>query len=105
MFEQYLGPDAKRHQIEALLQGELVRGEKALAEELSAKADPSWLNPANSSSSRTLATTACIFIIVGVFDVVINGQLRAKRGREDSVGEMAAVQPTQKRSANVVAFG
>lgn len=42
-------------------------------------------------------------ILAGVCDVVINGRVVAKRGPGNHVGEMAAVQPTQRRSASCVA--
>ncbi len=103
MFERYLGPDGKRYRIEALLQNKLVRGEQALAEELSAKVEFIVVKPGEVIIEQNADDNCLYFIIVGVFDVVINGQIRAKRGPGDSVGEMAAVQPAQKRSANVVA--
>jgi predicted nucleotide-binding protein len=45
-----------------------------------------------------------VFLILsGICDVVINGRVVAKRGSGAHVGEMAAVQPTQRRSASCVA--
>ena len=44
------------------------------------------------------------FILAGTFDVVVNGRRVASRGAGDHVGEMAAVQPAQKRSATVTAL-
>ena len=43
------------------------------------------------------------FILSGTFDIVVNGRRVAKRGPNDHLGEMAAIQPTQKRSASVIA--
>lgn len=43
------------------------------------------------------------FILAGTFDVIVNGKRVAKRTANDHVGEMAAIQPTQKRSASVIA--
>jgi predicted nucleotide-binding protein len=42
-------------------------------------------------------------ILAGSFDIVINGRLIAKRHPNDHVGEMAAIQPSQTRSAGVIA--
>lgn len=42
-------------------------------------------------------------ILAGVCDIVINGRTIAKRGAGVHVGEMAAVQPTQRRSASCIA--
>lgn len=43
------------------------------------------------------------FLLSGMLDVVVNGRRVAKRGPGAHVGEMAAVQPSQKRSASVIA--
>lgn len=42
-------------------------------------------------------------ILAGVSDISVNGRVIAKRGPGSHVGEMAAVQPSQKRSATCVA--
>ena len=46
---------------------------------------------------------AIYFVLSGIFDVNVNGRRIAARGPNEHVGEMAAVQPAQRRSANVVA--
>jgi predicted nucleotide-binding protein len=38
-------------------------------------------------------------IIAGAFDILVNGRKVARRFANDHVGEMAAIQPTQRRSA------
>lgn len=43
------------------------------------------------------------FLLSGTLDVIVNGRRVAKRGPGDHVGEMAAVQPSQKRAASVIA--
>jgi predicted nucleotide-binding protein len=103
MFERLLGPDAKRHQLAELLKSKLVIGDHALAEELVAKVEFQSVKPGDVIIQQNADDNCLYFVIAGVFDVVINGRIRAKRGPGDSVGEMAAIQPTQKRSANVVA--
>ena len=42
-------------------------------------------------------------ILAGTCDVVVNGRTVARRGPGTQVGEMAAIQPTQRRSASCVA--
>lgn len=42
-------------------------------------------------------------ILAGVADIVVNGRTVAKRGAGSHVGEMAALQPSQRRSASCVA--
>lgn len=48
-------------------------------------------------------TNDVFLIIAGSCDVVVNGRRIATRGPGDHVGEMAAIQPTQPRSATVIA--
>jgi CRP/FNR family transcriptional regulator, cyclic AMP receptor protein len=43
------------------------------------------------------------FIFSGSFGVHVNGRRMSARGRGDHVGEMAAIEPTQRRSATVIA--
>lgn len=42
------------------------------------------------------------FILVGAVNIIVNGRILGRRGPNDHVGEMAAIEPTQKRSASVV---
>ena len=42
-------------------------------------------------------------IFVGTVNIVVNGRIVGRRGPGDSVGEMAAIEPTQRRSASVIA--
>jgi predicted nucleotide-binding protein len=42
-------------------------------------------------------------IIAGAFDILVNGRKVARRFANDHVGEMAAIQPSQRRSATNVA--
>lgn len=48
-------------------------------------------------------TNDVFFILAGACDVIINGRVIAKRGERTHIGEMAAIQPTQRRSASCVA--
>jgi CRP/FNR family cyclic AMP-dependent transcriptional regulator len=43
------------------------------------------------------------FVISGAFDIVVNGRKVNRRFANDHLGEMAAIQPTQRRSATVTA--
>ena len=43
------------------------------------------------------------FVISGAFDIVVNGRKVNRRFANDHIGEMAAIQPTQRRSATVTA--
>ena len=47
--------------------------------------------------------TDCFLILSGTFTILVNGKKVATRGPTEHVGEMAAIQPSQPRSATVVA--
>lgn len=101
MFERFLGPENRRHQIDALLQNKLVLGNQALAEEVANKAEFRVVTPETAIIEQGADDNCLYFILAGVFEVIINGQIRAQRVPGDSVGEMAAVRPMQERSATV----
>lgn len=42
-------------------------------------------------------------ILAGAFDILVNGRKVARRFANDHIGEMAAIQPTQRRSATNIA--
>ncbi|HJW28718.1 MAG TPA: TIR domain-containing protein, partial [Saprospiraceae bacterium] len=42
-------------------------------------------------------------ILAGAFDIIVNGRIVGRRIANDHVGEMAAIEPAQRRSASVVA--
>jgi len=48
-------------------------------------------------------TNDIFFILSGSCSVVVNGRQVGRRGPGDHVGEMAAIQPTQARSASIIA--
>lgn len=47
-------------------------------------------------------TSEVFFILDGFCDVVVNGETVAQRGPRNYIGEMAAIQPGQRRSASCV---
>ncbi|WP_217626437.1 TIR domain-containing protein [Alloyangia pacifica] len=80
-----------------------MAGNSQLAEEL---ADQVELIPAATGDAiiqQGSSENDIFFIVAGTFEVVINGRNVAARGPGDCVGEMAAIEPTQLRSATVVA--
>ena len=81
----------------------LVVGNHMLAEELADKAELSTVSPGSTLIEQGGADNGIFFILAGTFDILVNGHCVAKRGPNDHVGEMATIQPTQKRSASVIA--
>lgn len=82
----------------------LVSGNRELAEELTDRAEVLAVSAGQTLISQGADDTEIYFILAGTFDVVVNGRRVAGRGPGDHVGEMAAVQPAQRRSATVTAL-
>jgi CRP-like cAMP-binding protein len=82
----------------------LVSGNHELAEELADRAEVLAVSAGRTLISQGADDTDIYFILAGTFDVVVNGRRVASRGAGDHVGEMAAVQPAQRRSATVTAL-
>lgn len=103
MKERFQGAEGRRLRIEALAGQKLVRGKDDIAVEL---ADQCTIeeHPAGYELIRQGDHSNDIyFILDGTLQIVVNGHPVATRGPGDCVGEMAAIQPTQKRSATVIA--
>ena len=64
---------------------------------------PEGVSVGTSIIEQDASTNDLYLIVAGTFDIVVNGRIIARRFTGDHVGEMAAVQPTQRRSASVTA--
>lgn len=103
MIDRFLGEKGRRLRIEAFLTQKLVLGDKVLAEELAERAELVPIPAGDTVIEQNGEDNDIFFIVAGTFDIVVNGRKVARRGPNDHVGEMAAIQPTQKRSASVIA--
>ena len=103
-FDRFTGERGRRLRVEALVAQRLVSGNHELAEELADRAEVLAVSAGQTLISHGADDNEIYFILVGTFDVVVNGRRVASRGAGDHVGEMAAVQPAQRRSATVTAL-
>jgi CRP-like cAMP-binding protein len=103
MLDRFIGERGRRLRIEALVSQNLVVGNRALAEELADRVEVCAVSKGELLISQGAGDNDIYFILSGSFDVIVNGQKVAILGPTEHVGEMAAVQPPQKRSASVVA--
>lgn len=104
MKERFGGEDGRRILIDALLEQRTLSGNTLLAEDIA-----THLEILNTVSGQRLIEQGdsgndMYFILLGAFDVTINGKLVAQRNAGEHVGEMAAIQPTQLRSASITAI-
>jgi CRP/FNR family transcriptional regulator, cyclic AMP receptor protein len=93
----------RRRLIDLLREQKMVRGSDALADELSKLVKVKEVRAGEVLIEEGADDTDLYFILDGVFDIVIRGKRIAQRNAGTQVGEMAAAQPGQRRSASVIA--
>jgi CRP/FNR family transcriptional regulator, cyclic AMP receptor protein len=103
LIDRFAGEKGRRLRVEALARQRLVAGNQALAEELAQSVEMRSIPRGQTLISQGGEDNDIYFILSGTFDVIVNGRRVAGRGPGDQVGEMAAVEPAQRRSATVVA--
>jgi CRP/FNR family transcriptional regulator, cyclic AMP receptor protein len=101
--DRFRGDAGKQNLIDALLQHALVRGDHDLASEFAKRATVIEVPAGEKIIAQGDSDNDLFLILSGAFDIVVNGRIVAARGRGDHVGEMALVEPSQRRSADVVA--
>lgn len=103
IINRFLGDAGRPNRVEAMLGQAIVAANKELAEELADRVEVVAVDKADVLIAQDGDDNDLFLIIAGSFGIVVNGQRVATRGRGDHVGEMALVEPTQYRSASVIA--
>jgi CRP-like cAMP-binding protein len=89
--------------IDALTMQKMIAGDVSLAEELARFVELQEIRAGETIIHQGDADNTIFFILPGSFHIVVNGTVLAKRGPNDHVGEMAAIEPSQARTATVIA--
>lgn len=103
LIDRFRNQDGRRRLVEELTHHKLVDGDATLAAEVADRAEVLELAPADTLIEQTGTDNDVYLVLAGTCDVLVNGRPIAVRGPGDHVGEMAAIQPSQTRSATVVA--
>jgi len=103
MLERFQGDEGRDLRIEAFLSQAIVGRDTSLAEELADLAELLEYDTGQTLIEQNAEDNDIFLIVSGSFGIYVNGRRIGARGRGDHVGEMAAVEPTQRRSATVVA--
>lgn len=103
MIERFEGDTGRRLLIDALSSQKIVAGNAALAEELAASVTLLEVEQGKVLIEQDTEGNEVFLILTGTFDVTVNGRMVGRRGPTDHVGEMAAIEPTQRRAATLVA--
>lgn len=103
MLKRFAGVEGRRLRVEALAMQRIVAGNRALAEELADACELRALAAGEVLIEQDGSDNDVYFILAGSCDVIINGRHYNRRHAGECVGEMAAVEPIQRRSASIVA--
>jgi len=102
--ERFEGNGGRRLLVEALKTQKMVAGNAALAEELADLVEVMAVNAGEKIIVQGASDNDIFLILTGSFRIVVNGrQVTAKRQAGDQVGETSAIEPSQVRTATVVA--
>lgn len=104
MLNRFSGNTGRRLRVDAFRRQALVAGNDELAEKLADMAELVEVTLGSSIITQDDYTNDIFFILVGSFAVIVNGREVAVRGSGDHVGEMGAIEPTQRRAATVKAL-
>ena len=102
MKERFEG-DNRTNLIDALKRQEFVGGDAAIAEEMAAKGELVEFQKLDKLIVQDAEDTEIYLLLAGSVSIVIKGIEYRSRNAGQHVGEMAAIEPTLKRSATVVA--
>jgi len=103
MIERFDGDAGRRLLVDALSSQKIVAGNDALAEELAKSVKLLKVEPGEVLIEQDSDGNDVFLILTGRFDVTVNGRTVGRRGPNDHVGEMAAIEPTQRRAATLIA--
>lgn len=103
MLQRFEGHAGKRLRIESLLSQKMVAGNRQLAEQMEERVQLRQLQPGDVLIEQNASDNDVHLILAGSVDIVVNGRRMRSRGANEHVGEMAAVEPNQRRAASAVA--
>jgi predicted nucleotide-binding protein len=103
MIDRFEGDAGRKTLLKALADQRMVAGNTALAEEIVASGELMEVKAGTAIIEQGNDDKDVYLIVAGCFDIVVNGRAVARRFPNDHVGEMVAIQPTQRRSASLVA--
>ncbi|WP_343125832.1 cyclic nucleotide-binding domain-containing protein, partial [Stenotrophomonas maltophilia] len=98
-----LSADGGRRLVAALAEFRTLAGLEVAATQLAEAGELLDVAAGASFITQEDAETDVFFIVAGAVDVIVNGKVVNTRRVGEHVGEMAAIEPTQLRSATITA--
>lgn len=102
MKERFEEKNGKRILIETLKRQKTVNGDEALALHISESIEIIEIPEGTVLTTQGESSNDVYFILMGAFQIIVNGKHLYNRFADDLIGEMTAIQPTQLRSATVI---
>ena len=96
IIDRFQGDAGRGNLIDAMLQQQIVSGNRELAEELADRAEIIEVPEGEAIISQGGNDSDLFLIVAGSFRIIVNGRDVASRGRGDHVGEMVVVEPSQR---------
>ncbi len=103
IFVRFLGPHGKIRAVEAMKDQRIVRGNACAAEELLARGDIKTFMPGDPLITENGWSNSLFFLLAGAVKVMIKANEISFRVAGQHVGEMAMIDPSKSRSADVIA--
>lgn len=103
MLHRFEGDAGRRLRIDSLAAQKMVAGNRELAEQLADIVQLRQLRAGESLIEQGGTDNDVFMVLAGAVQIVVNGRVVGRRVPNDHVGEMAAIEPTQRRAATVIA--
>jgi CRP/FNR family cyclic AMP-dependent transcriptional regulator len=103
MLHRFEGDAGRRLRVDALAVQKMVAGNRELAEHLADIVQLRLLRAGETLIEQDGTDNDMFMVLAGLVQIVVNGRVVGHRVSNDHVGEMAAIEPTQRRAASVIA--
>ncbi len=103
MLERFEGEAGRRLRLEALASQKLIAGNRDLANRLVDSTTLIAVPKGHTLIEQGASDNDVYLIFSGAFNVEVNGRVVGRRFPNDHVGEMAAIEMSQRRAASIVA--
>lgn len=100
---RFEGAAGRRLLVDSLKTQKMIAGNSALAEEVASLVEVMAVKAGETIIRQGDSDNDIFFILTGSFRIVVNSKVVAQRSANDHVGEMSAIEPSQARTATVVA--
>lgn len=103
MLHRFEGEAGRRLRVDSLAAQKMVAGNRELAEQLAEIVQLRLLRTGDALIEQDGTDNDVFMVLAGAVQILVNGRVVGRRVPNDHVGEMAAIESTQRRAASVIA--